>query len=316
MKTLLKVCLFSIFSIFLLQPVQGQRLLNKLKQRVEQKLEEKTEEKVEEKVDEKIEENSSESETNDNSGTNSGEERMQRGLQGLMSGMGISSTPVPIAESYKFDHLIQMHIESYDKSGAKISEGEFITHLNPKSKSMAYQVLSGDMGKPGQGMFIIDAENGATIILSEENGKKSGIVYGMDNYMETLGETYEDEDLEETPDMYLANPNVKKTGKTKNIAGYKCEEFIYTDEETKSNIWITKNLKMNTQDFFSTLFKTSMYSHGMGWGYMMEANSEDLLTGEKSLMQVSKVETNSNVKFTMSDYEITNLGSIQMPEEK
>jgi len=114
----------------------------------------------------------------------------------------------------------------------------------------------------------------------------------------------------------LANPNVKKTGKTKNIAGYKCEEFIYTDEETKSNIWITKNLKMNTQDFFSTLFKTSMYSHGMGWGYMMEANSEDLLTGEKSLMQVSKVETNSNVKFTMSDYEITNLGSIQMPEEK
>lgn len=315
MKTLLKIFLISLFSVFLMQPVQGQRLLNKLKQRLEQKIEEQAEKKVDEKIEAETEERKSEINTEIDSDSNSGEEQMQKGLPGFLKGMGISSTPVQIAESYKFDHLIQMHIESYDKSGAKISNGEFITHLNPKSKSMAYQVLSGDMGKPGQGMFIIDAENEATIILSEENGEKSGIVYGMGAYMETLGETYEEEELEDAPETYLANPNVKKTGKTKTIAGYKCEEYIFSDEEIKSNVWITKELKMNTQDFFSTLFKASLYSHGMAWGYMMETTSENQQTGEKSIMRVTKVDTNSNVKFSMGDYKITNLGSFQMPTE-
>ena len=315
MKTLLKISLITLFSVFLMQPVHGQRLLNKLKQRVEQKIEEKAEKKVDEKIETETEERKGDINTNTNSGSNSGEDQMQKGLQGFLKGMGVSSTPVPIADSYKFDHLIQMHIESYDNTGTKTSEGEFITHLNPKSKSMAYQVVSGDMGNPGQGMFIIDAENGATIILSEEDGEKSGIVYGMGAYMETLGETYEEEELEETPDLYLANPNVKKTGKTKTIAGYKCEEYVFSDEEIKSNVWITKDLKMNTQDLFSTLFKASLYSHGMAWGYMMETTSENRQTGEKSIMRVTKVDTNSNVKFSMSNYKITNLGSFQIPTE-
>ncbi len=326
MKSLFKIGALIVISILLVQPAQGQKLLNRFKNKVKQKVEQRVEKHIEKKVDDKIDkeldkienslEKKNEGEGSDISSSTKAEsrdEKNKRRMQGIMKGMGISSTPVPIADNYKFDDLIQMHIESYDKSGAKISDGEFIVHFDPNSKNMAYEVLSGDIGKPGQGLFIIDTENGATIILSEENGKKSGIVYGMGAYMETMGETYQQEELEETPDMYLANPNVKKTGKTKTIAGYECEEYIYSDEETKSNVWITKNLKMNTQDLFSSLFKTSIYSHGMGWGYMMETTSEDLLTGEKSLMKVTKVETNANTKFAMRDYEITNLGSFQPP---
>jgi len=300
-----------------MQPVQGQKLLNRLKQKVEQKIEEQAAKKSNEETEtESVIKDETSSEKN--SDVDSGEEQMQQKMQGFLKGIGVSSTPVPIAESYHFNHLIQMHIESYDKSGGKTSEGEFITHFNPKSKSMAYQVLSGDMGKPGQGMFIIDAENSATIILSEDNGKKAGMVYGMDGFMQSMEDVYEDEELDfsETPESYLANPNITKTGRKKIVAGFKCDEYVYKDEDTKSEFWITKNLKINTQDYFSTLFKTSMYSNGMPWGYTMEVNSENLLTGEKSVMKVTNVETNSNTNFSMSDYEITNLGSFQMPEEK
>lgn len=149
--------------------------------------------------------------------------------------------------------------------------------------------------------------------LSEEKGEKTGIVYGMGASFFSIGETYEEETLEETPEAYLANPNVKKTGRTKTIAGLKCEEYKYNDEESESEIWITQDLKMNTQDFFSTLFKSNLYARGVPWGYMMEATTIDKESGEKSVMQVTRVDSNSNTRFNLSDYQITNLGSFTMP---
>ncbi len=323
MKTYAKVTLLFILSFFLLHPVQGQNLLNRLKQKAQEKVEQKIEERAEEKMDEKIDEsldkiedslekdNEEISDESDSDNQNRAENRMQ----GLMQSMGMSGEPVPIEDNYSFDYKIQMHIESYDKNGKQESTGEFITHLNPKNNSMAYEFVSGDMAQEGQGLFIIDAENDAMIILNDEDDEKTGMVYGMGSFMQSIGESYSDEELEDTPEMYLANPNVKKTGKTKNIAGYKCEEYVYTDEEnkTKSNIWITKDLKMNTQDFFSTIFKTSLYSHGMGWGYMMEATTENLENGEKTIMQITDVDDNSNISFSMDNYQITNLGSFTMP---
>jgi hypothetical protein len=173
------------------------------------------------------------------------------------------------------------------------------------------------MAKPGQGMFILDSENGAMIILSEENGEKTGIVYGIGNFFEQMGASYQEEeiDMSDTPETYLMNPNVNKTGRTKTIAGFKCEEYTYKDEESESEIWITKDMKMNTQDFFSTLFKTSLYSQGIGWGYLMETTSVDKNTGEKSIMKVTKVDKNSNVRFDLSAYQMTNLGSFNIPQE-
>jgi hypothetical protein len=314
MKTLLKISFLFIISTFLYQPVQGQSILrnitNKAKDKVEQRIEERVERKIDEKIDEsldKVEESLEKDDTSgnqpsDNENSNDRDARTQARMQGLLKGIGMSGTPVPIADSYSFNHKIQMQIESYDKSGKKTSDGEFITHLDPASKSLAYQVVSGDIGEKGQGMFIIDAENGATIILSDEGGKKTGLVYGIGSFMQTLGESYDEEALEDSPELYLANPNVKKTGNTKTISGYKCEEYIYSDEESESEIWITKDLKMNTQDFFSTLFKTSLYSQGIGWGYMMEVTTKDKNTGEKSLMRVTDVDARSNVNFSMKDY--------------
>ena len=325
MKRISHIILLIAVASFIAQPSSAQRLLKKLQEKVQERVEEKVEERAERKVDQvidnqldKIEESLETNQSERTGGTSSREERDQRRqerMQNLLKGIGVSGEPVPIADIYSFNHMIQMQIESYDKDGKKENEGQFITHLNPQSKCMAYQMISGNIGEPGQGMFIIDAENGATIILSEENGKKTGIVYGLGAFFSSIGEAYQDDALEETPETYLLNPNVTKTGRTKTIAGYKCEEYKYSDEESESEIWITKDLKMNTHDFFSTLFRTSLYSHGIPWGYMMEATTVDKNSREKSFMQVTRVDANSNTRFSMADYQVTNLGSFQMPAE-
>lgn len=318
------ICLF--LSIIIVQPSSAQRLLkniqNKAEQSIERKIEQRANQKIDKKIDDsldKIEDSLEKDQKDGKSGNDSGattKDNSSRGLR-MLKGIGISGEPVPVADSYSFNYLIQMRIETYKKSGKIDTEGEFITYLNPNSKSMAYQFVSGDMGKAQKGMFIIDAENGASIILSDEKGQKTGIVSGIGSLMESVGKTYEEKvaEVPQSPEDYLANPNVKKTGRTKNIAGYSSEEYIFSDDETESEIWITKDLKMNTQDFFGALFKVSMASNGMGWGYMMESNSKNKKTGEKSIMKVTKVDKNANMKFNMGDYQITNIGSITMPKQ-
>lgn len=316
MKTIKTFFLLILFSISIIQPVQSQKLLKNISKKVNERAQKRFDKKIDKEVDkgldkieEELDKNSDEASTKDS--VSSGDQRLQR----MMNKIGISTTPVPISDNYSFNLLIQMHIEAYDNKDKKTSDGEFITHLNTNSKCMAYQAIDGEIAKENQGLFIMDFENEATLLLSEENGKKKGIVYGIKGFMNTLGETYEPEEFDDTPETYLANPNVKKTGRTKKIAGYKCEEFVYSDDQSESNIWITKDLTMKTNDFFSTIFKTNLYSHGMPWGYMMEATTVDKINGEKSIMQVTKVDNNSKVNFSIKDYEITNLGSFQTPSE-
>lgn len=308
-----------LISCLLVQPTQGQNLLKRLsdkaKKKVEKQIEDSAEKKMDEKIDEGFEkiENSLEND-NDADSTQKQTNATQKRMQGMLEGFGISSEPVAYNQMYKFDHLIQMHIESFNKAGKITDKGDIITHFNPETNDMAYEVISGNLTKSGQGMFIFDTNNGAMIMLSDEKGEKTGMVYGMGSFFESVGKAYNEEvDLSESPETYLANPNVKKTGKTKKIAGLHCEEYLYTDENTKTEVWITKDLKMNSRDFFSTIFKASLYSHGMAWGYMMELNSLDKSTGEKSTMTVTKVDENSNVLFKLNEYQITNLGSLQIP---
>ncbi len=327
MNHLVRISLTLLLFSFLTQSATSQGLLKDIKRKaqknIEQRLEDRAADRADKAIDkqlDKVEEAifNDEEENSDSSGNKStSNSKSEEHLANMMKKMGVSGEPVPIENSYSFDNLVQMHIESYDEKGKKTSDGEFITHLSNDSKSMAYQFVSGDMAHPGMGFIIIDAKNGATIMLTEENGQKTGIVYGLGGLFQTAaaGST-EDIDLSESPETYLANPNVEKTGRSKTIAGLHCEEYKYTDENTVSNVWITKDLKMNTQDFFSTLFKTAIYSHGMGWGYMMEATTANKESGEKSVMEVTKVDKNSHKKVVMSDYQVTNIGSFGAPPKE
>ena len=325
MKNAIKTGLLLIIGISIAQSTAAQALLkgikNKAQDKIEQRIEQRANNEVDKQIDKQLDKAEealfSEDENSDSSSVSNRKSKSDERLMSMMKRMGVGGEPVPIADSYNFNNLVQMHIESFDGSGKKISEGEFITHLSSNSKSMAYEFVSGDMAEPGMGMIIVDAENNATIILSEGKGQKTALVTGLGTVFESLSEEdIEDLDLTETPETYLANPNVEKTGRTKTIAGYKCDEYKYTDESQVSNIWITQDIKMNTRDFFSTLFKTSLYSHGMAWGYMMEATTVNKENGEKSNMTVTRVDKNANRKVVMGEYQVTNLGSFAPTEEK
>ena len=303
----------------------SQGLLNKLNKKIQEKVEEKVEKKVEAKVDEKIDEKIDQTldglleGTEESAGeATSTEEKQNARMQKMMKGIGLSGEPVPISDAYSFDSKLQMHIESYDGKGKKESDGDFITYLSSNGKNFAYEFIGGDMKQQGKGTFIMDLGNKAMIILSEEGSERSGIVYGFD--VEGLQgdlhdqEAYKDLKPEDVPTLAM-NPHVSKTGRTKSIQGYRCDEYRYDDpeESTKASFWISNDVNWTTRDFMSTIFKSATYSRGMPFGFIMESESEDTKTGERTLMRVTDIDTKASKQFTMAGYQITNLGSMKMP---
>lgn len=299
----------------------AQSFLDRVKKKAKEKIEERVDEKVDEEIDKGFDklENSLDSMTNtgaeNSESTNIGQSALQSRMSSLMGSMGMSGEPVPIEDKYVFKQLVQMHIEMYDSEENQTSNGEFITHLNPETGNLAYEVVSDDFNDNDQGLFIMDLQNKAMIMLNNKDGEKTGIVYGMGTFFEDIQDVEVDEEYEEEdmPDMEYLHPEIKKTGKTKNISGFKCEQFVYDTEEVESEFWITDELKTSEKDFFSTLFKTSAVTHGMGYGYVMESTTKDKETGNVNKMQVTRVDNNANSSFELSAFEITNLGSFSMP---
>lgn len=320
MKSHIRILILVGASLFISNSAFSQSLLNRIKQKTKDKLEKRLEDKVDEGIDKSLDnlENSVDSMvSSEDSGTDprvSQEEKNQQRMNRMMKGLGLSGEPVPHEDSYTFDEAVEMHIESYDSNEKQTTNGNFITYLNPSSGDLAYKMISGNVGENEQGMFIIDTKNKAVILLNDKDGEKTGLIYGMGTFFEDMKDSInENMENEEMPENMLDSPYVTKTGKTKNIAGYKCEQYLYNTEGEESEIWITDELKTSSKDFFSTIFKASVYMNGMGYGYVMESSYKDKTNGDTSFMQVTRVDKNSKETFDLSSYQITNLGSFQMP---
>lgn len=292
-----------------------ERVAKKASEKVEKKAEEKAEEKMDEKIDEGFDEAEKSLEGKRDKETNPDKGKKSNRMEEMMKKMGVSSEPAPIADKYEFRSKMKMEFQNYNKNGKLKEEGEVVTFISPGEKNFAYEFLSGtpDSNRgPSKGVFIMDYENGSTIILADEDGEKNGIVYGIKFFDQNIEEDdpeYADE-YEENQDITYMNPELKKTGKTKTILGYKCEEYAFEDEESVGAVWITEKNDWNAKDTFSTIFKSAVTATGVYNGMMMESESRDKSSGEINKMQVTEIDNNANKVFSPGDYQIVNMGSM------
>ena len=105
---------------------------------------------------------------------------------------------------------------------------------------------------------------------------------------------------------------IKKTGNTKKILGYDCEEFMSENESNKFSFWVTKELALFQKNMF---FNVSQSLGGNTFedipqeaqGFMMEMNYENLSNNEKGNMIVVDIQ-NQDKTILMADYQLLNLG--------
>jgi hypothetical protein len=231
---------------------------------------------------------------------------------------GVSSEPVKFEDRYDFTSSVTMEFKTINKNGKEESDGNMITFFNPDEKYTAYEFINTDPkdqndGKAG--IFILDYKNKATIILSADN-ENSGIAYGMDEDFtdDRLNSEIENSTPVKDEETGTENPLLKKTGRTKTIAGYKCEEYRYDDKNITSRLWITKDFHWSNRDMLQKAFSGSVYSHEVPDGFLMESETKDKSTGKKMIFRVTEVNKDKTISFNMADYEITNIGKMSLPE--
>ncbi len=223
----------------------------------------------------------------------------------MMKMFGLSGN-VKTKEKYEFDGYMKMLVRTYDKKGKLSESTDYYTYLSNSSPD--YAMVFASTGSKEKSTIIFDTENRAMITLGEDNGEKSGFAIAIseeqaESFRQKAEESQSDSD-DGMPDTYY------KTGKSKKILGYDCDEYRYEDEEGTVELWITQDLKgkMSKEymqnSAFGGYFSYAYYSNGAVLEYIF-TDKED---GEKMTMLVNELDLNKKHSISTVGYNIMSMG--------
>ncbi|MDH4473767.1 MAG: DUF4412 domain-containing protein [Fluviicola sp.] len=103
-------------------------------------------------------------------------------------------------------------------------------------------------------------------------------------------------------------PTIVKTGKTKKILGYNCEEYLITDEKRTSNVWVTAEIGIDATKAAKAMGvpQTSSSLGEDGKGIMMEFTSYDKKGVAETHMIMTEYKEETTTK-SLAGYAVTEM---------
>ncbi|MCD4769758.1 MAG: DUF4412 domain-containing protein [Bacteroidales bacterium] len=174
----------------------------------------------------------------------SANEQVQRkrtggGMGALSAIMGGGGGDVAHKDSYNFTGSIVMDMEVINEDDGSVEMVmEYTTYFNMKSNDVAIEIKpqSEDGAYQADMTMIYDTDNNTMFMLTAQGGQKMAMASDLDDMPE---------DMNNGNDYESSNPTYTKTGKTKTIAGYKCDGYTMQDGENTVEMWVTKDMKFN-----------------------------------------------------------------------
>jgi hypothetical protein len=215
-----------------------------------------------------------------------------------LDAMGLKGN-VEYEMNYDYDAYIKMEVSSFEDGEKLEDQIAYDSYFNKGLKN--YALVGSDKGD--KSIFLFDSENNSMLILTDSDGEKSGFAMYVDE------ESFEDpEGSDET-----TNYDQYKTGRTKKILGYTCEEYLMEDEASELHMWVSeklgkevrKEMLMNQRAFGTSFYHTSDLD-----GMVMEYDYTDKEDEERVVMQVTKVDMNHSHSISTYGYSV-----ISMPPE-
>jgi hypothetical protein len=174
------------------------------------------------------------------SGGNTGESGEASGGAAI-GGLFGNKIDLKYKEDYSFSSRIYMIMEMYDKK--EVTKMDYFMFYSSSTPSVGIEtktISNQEEGSvPVAATMVMDGENKCFIMLTDVNGMKMGIISAVPDENSTDAKT-DGKKKKDTP------PNFTKTGNTKVIAGYKCDEYTYKDIDDNSTgkVWFTKDAKL------------------------------------------------------------------------
>jgi len=206
---------------------------------------------------------------------------------------------VATADHYSFTGSADMEVTSTNEKGKTNDPVNMKSYLADDASYTAMEMKNETKKQEGQVVMIFDFEKSVSIMLMENEGNKSSFAFGFED---AINESMMDS---------IPETELRKTGKTKNIIGYSCEEYILEDEDYIAHYWISKSsiegvtsLWSKNSKFLSKKFKSknSDYFSKLPDGNILEMNYQDKENESTYNMLVTGLNPNEKVTFVMDDY--------------
>lgn len=203
---------------------------------------------------------------------------------------------VTLPDSYSFDHQVDMKMTSMDKKGKQESSQEMEMLFSDASPHFGVRAKVDGHSS----MTVFDMESYQMVALMDMSGQKMAMTMSFDPAL------YEVEETEESPEMAFT-----KTGRTRTILGYRCEEYVAEDEDGRYEFWVTTDDDFNIFGAFSAMSsanakgKSSSTPYPAGMTMEMKSTEKN---GDSMLLEVVAVNKNKKQTISTQGYQVMSMG--------
>ncbi|MCP4121040.1 MAG: DUF4412 domain-containing protein [Bacteroidetes bacterium] len=314
-----KVIMLLIALMFMGFQSEAKNWGNKLKNKVVNKLENKADQKADQAIDnavdqseQKIKESVKSNEKEKSGQQPPPDERVteQDMLQFLemMGGSTVSIDDYPDLDAVQpsdFKGSFDMSFENSSDGKVK-DQGTVSWHIREYDVAMIPMVE--DPNAPQNARIVIDRKKGVIVILTDNNGEKTGMITKMKETSVDLS------DVEEAKDLDNLIVKVFKH-EIRMVNGYKCYKVLAYNDEMESVSWVTEQITLDMAQLMSFMNiqsqDKSTYEEKFGHikGMMIESTSTEKKTGEvnKVSMQNFKIGYPQTDVFSTEGYNLLSL---------
>ena len=290
----IKTLLF--FVLFGISTVSEAQFIKKLKKAASQGMENAIEQKVEEEA-QKMMARQLEKQLAGLYGEDAQGAPVNFDMDKILAGIG---EEVPTADSYEFTGFVTMELQTKDEKGKSMDPMTMKSYLGQNSEYTGMEIS--DPKNPSTiTTMIFDMENKASILLMDNEETKNSFAYKLD-FDDVLDDT--------AVSVEESNFKIEKTGNTKDILGYTCDEYFVKSEDGQGTYWITEELINGSNSFWSSNspFASSKMQEkyadhfaNMPKGNFMEMDFTST-DGSEVMMKVIDIQVSQPKTFKMSDY--------------
>jgi len=212
---------------------------------------------------------------------------------GAMGSLFSNKVDLKYNDSYSFTSRIYMVSETYDKKESMKMDLYIYYSADHPSMGVETKSLQNAEGEtvPVVANMVMDGENKCFLMLTDMNGMKMGMISAVP---EEGAEPTDKKGKKDTPPVYT------KTGNTREIAGYKCDEYSYVDpdDNSKGKVWYTtdKRIKIDRRGWKNTNMNAYYQSPQFNDGIILANEAYD----EKGTLTMKSETKEINEKFDHS----------------
>ena len=283
-----------LFALIIILPgtsnAQGGFLRNKLNKALNKETNKQIDSAAQKRAQEKANEGDKDQNDKANGQDNGGTRATGRGLLG-------GKIDIKYNDEYKFTGRIYMQMETYDKK--EVRKSDYYTYYNSNTLDAGIEVNIAD-AKEGQSnipsVFLFDNDNKCFIMLMGNADSKTGIISTIPSDSVVTAQT------KTQKGGTAIQPTITKTGNSRIIAGYRCDEYKVTEtgKEGYTNLWMTKDVKLKAdKKYWGKAGVPTYYNYPEFEGAMMLA-MESFDKDNKPGMKMETKEINDNFNHSIS----------------